>query len=299
MLRYRRGQSWPKPLGRNIGKLVTTLDHVVCRHASKLRRWAGLDWKSLVMLLLTVRIATHTSGPVARVPVKFSQSWLAGIVRKVHLFWPQCIQHLRTSSVSCLAEGWPLGIWRIVLNCSYMLSWMHSWAVHRAAWSLSKAMKVESLGTKTPEKNYERPIAISIGGTNWHRSAVGENKTKFRRLLGGRGFICEKRDRSFEFKTQNNLGNNLLRKLVKGVCISTDVSIHMTSLYVYGPGAQPALHFGGGAIFTKFHSMPSSCLFNRGTIFSQTVTDKVLFAVFMIMRTFQFYHDSDRTIRTE
>jgi len=27
-------------------------------------------------------------------------------------------------------------------------------------------MKVESLGTKTPEKNYERPIAISIGGTN-------------------------------------------------------------------------------------------------------------------------------------
>jgi len=36
-------------------------------------------------------------------------------------------------------------------------------------------------------------------------------------------------------------------------------------------GAQPALHFGG-AIFMKFHSMTSSCLFNRGTTLSQTVT---------------------------
>jgi len=36
-------------------------------------------------------------------------------------------------------------------------------------------------------------------------------------------------------------------------------------------GAQPALHFGGG----NFHelSMTSSCLFNRGTTLSQTVTD--------------------------
>jgi len=49
----------------------------------------------------------------------------------------------------------------------------------------------------------------------------------------------------------------------------------------------------------KFHSMMPWCLFNRGTIFSQTVTDKVLFAVFMRMRTFQFYQDADRTIRTE
>jgi len=40
-------------------------------------------------------------------------------------------------------------------------------------------------------------------------------------------------------------------------------------------GAQPALHFGGQlAIFMKFHSMTSSCLFNRGTTFSQTVIDK-------------------------
>jgi len=38
-------------------------------------------------------------------------------------------------------------------------------------------------------------------------------------------------------------------------------------------GGQSALHFGGGAIiFMKFHSMTSSCLFNRGTTFSQTVT---------------------------
>jgi len=35
--------------------------------------------------------------------------------------------------------------------------------------------------------------------------------------------------------------------------------------------AQPALHFGGG-IFMKFHSMTPTCLFNRGTTFSQTVT---------------------------
>ena len=34
-------------------------------------------------------------------------------------------------------------------------------------------------------------------------------------------------------------------------------------------GVQPALHFGG-AIFMKFHLMTSSCLFNRGTNFSQT-----------------------------
>jgi len=38
----------------------------------------------------------------------------------------------------------------------------------------------------------------------------------------------------------------------------------------YESGAQPA-HFGG-AIFMKFHSMTSSCLFNRGTTSSQTVT---------------------------
>ena len=32
---------------------------------------------------------------------------------------------------------------------------------------------------------------------------------------------------------------------------------------------------GGGAIFMIFRSMTSPCLFNRGTTFSQTVTDKV------------------------
>jgi len=44
-------------------------------------------------------------------------------------------------------------------------------------------------------------------------------------------------------------------------------------------GAQPALHFGG-AIFMKFHSMMSSCLFTRGTIFSQTVTDSSLRSIY-------------------
>jgi len=37
----------------------------------------------------------------------------------------------------------------------------------------------------------------------------------------------------------------------------------------------------------KFHSMKSSCLFNRATTFLQTVTDKLLFATFPKMRTFQ------------
>jgi len=38
----------------------------------------------------------------------------------------------------------------------------------------------------------------------------------------------------------------------------------------------------------KFHSMTSSCLINRVTTFSQTVTDEILFAAFPKMRTFQF-----------
>jgi len=44
----------------------------------------------------------------------------------------------------------------------------------------------------------------------------------------------------------------------------------------------------GGGFFMKFHSMTSSCFFNRGTTFSQTVTDKFFFATFPKMRTFQF-----------
>jgi len=42
------------------------------------------------------------------------------------------------------------------------------------------------------------------------------------------------------------------------------------------------------AIFIKFHSMTSLCSFNCGSSFSQTVTDKVLYATFPKMRTFQF-----------
>jgi len=37
-----------------------------------------------------------------------------------------------------------------------------------------------------------------------------------------------------------------------------------------------------------FHSMTSSCLFNRGTTFSQTVTYKVLFATFPKKGSIQF-----------
>jgi len=38
----------------------------------------------------------------------------------------------------------------------------------------------------------------------------------------------------------------------------------------------------------KFYSMTSSFVFNRGITFSQTVTDKFLFATFPKMRTFQY-----------
>jgi len=38
----------------------------------------------------------------------------------------------------------------------------------------------------------------------------------------------------------------------------------------------------------NFHSMTSSCLFNRGTTYSQTVTDKVLFAIFPKMKVVSF-----------
>ena len=54
-----------------------------------------------------------------------------------------------------------------------------------------------------------------------------------------------------------------------------------------GTRAQPALLFGGGG-FMKFPSMTSSCLINHGATFSQTVIDKVLFATFPKLRTFQF-----------
>jgi len=39
-----------------------------------------------------------------------------------------------------------------------------------------------------------------------------------------------------------------------------------------------------GANFHELYSMTSSCLFNRSTTFSQTVTDKVLFATFLKMK---------------
>jgi len=70
------------------------------------------------------------------------------------------------------------------------------------------------------------------------------------------------------------------------------------NILVEGRGAASS-SFRGGAIFMKFQPMTSSCLFNRCTTFSLTVTDKVPFAAFPKMRTFQFYQDADRTIWTK
>ena len=44
-------------------------------------------------------------------------------------------------------------------------------------------------------------------------------------------------------------------------------SVLLTEMFDLRAEAQPALHFGGGGIFMKFHSMTSSCLFDRGTTF--------------------------------
>jgi len=63
-------------------------------------------------------------------------------------------------------------------------------------------------------------------------------------------------------------------------------------------GAQPALHFGGG-ILMKFHSMMSSCLFNRCTNFSQTSQIKFSSQHFRKSELFSFNHYAGRTIRTE
>jgi len=69
-------------------------------------------------------------------------------------------------------------------------------------------------------------------------------------------------------------------------------SCYTSSWYWLIPGGanqgRNQLFISGGAIIMKFYSMMSSCLFNRGTTFSQTVTDKFLFATFSKMRTFQF-----------
>jgi len=52
---------------------------------------------------------------------------------------------------------------------------------------------------------------------------------------------------------------------------------------------------GVRAIFVKFHSMTSSCLFNREAPFSQTVTVKVFFAIFRKWQLFSFNQDEGRT----
>ena len=51
-------------------------------------------------------------------------------------------------------------------------------------------------------------------------------------------------------------------------CVSSELR---EENYIHNQGRNQHL-ISGGAIFMKFHSMTSSCLFNRGTTFSQTVT---------------------------
>ena len=58
-----------------------------------------------------------------------------------------------------------------------------------------------------------------------------------------------------------------------------------TKTYTGPQGRNQLFISGGGAIFMIFHSMTSSCLFKRGTTFSQTVTDMFL-SQHLKMRTY-------------
>ena len=57
--------------------------------------------------------------------------------------------------------------------------------------------------------------------------------------------------------------------------------------------------FRRGATFMKFHSMTSSCLFNRGTNFSQTSQIKFSSQHFQKSEFFTFNQYADQRIRTE
>jgi len=64
--------------------------------------------------------------------------------------------------------------------------------------------------------------------------------------------------------------------------VKDDKKYNLFANSITTPRAQPALHF------MTFHSMTPSCLFNRGTNFSQTDVDKVFFTTFPKIKTFQF-----------
>jgi len=62
------------------------------------------------------------------------------------------------------------------------------------------------------------------------------------------------------------------------------MAVFCVTLYGCGQGRNQ-LFIAGEAIFMKYHLMT---LFNRDTTSSKTVADKVLFATFPKMRSFQF-----------
>ena len=85
-----------------------------------------------------------------------------------------------------------------------------------------------------------------------------------------------KRGKSEQCPSQQLLCNTLWQKYCKNTVtfLFTIRWTVLTTRIKYSTlisGTQPALHFGV-AIFIKFHSMTSSCFFNRGTTSSQTVT---------------------------
>jgi len=61
-----------------------------------------------------------------------------------------------------------------------------------------------------------------------------------------------------------------IRKLCSSCHLQTGVSFIS---YIHHQQGRNQLFISGGTIFMNFHSMTSSCLFNRGTTVSQTVTD--------------------------
>ena len=63
------------------------------------------------------------------------------------------------------------------------------------------------------------------------------------------------------------------------------------NISIYCNQGRNQLLISGGAVFMHFHSMTSSCLFNRGTTFSQTVTDMFLSQRFRKWELISFKQD--------
>jgi len=91
-------------------------------------------------------------------------------------------------------------------------------------------------------------------------------------------------------KSVDTMRNNLDGDVTKSYRMNTQFMFECVLCWLTLGSSRGATSssFRGGAIFMNFHLMTSPCLLNRGTIFSQTATDKVIFATFPKMRTFQF-----------